>query len=72
MDNLATLLQISKATWQLVVTGTTTVAFALSALASDRLGHTGQSCIIRLKVGFQQARIHREHAIACRVQRQRG
>ena len=40
MDDLATLLPTSKATWLLIVAGVTTLAFALSAFASDRLGHT--------------------------------
>jgi hypothetical protein len=40
MDDLATLLPISRATWLLVVAGITTLAFALSAFACDRLGHT--------------------------------
>ena len=39
MDDLATLLPISKATWLLIVAGVTTLAFALSAFACDRLGH---------------------------------
>ena len=40
MDDLATLLPTSKATWLLVVSSVTTLAFALSAFACDRLGHT--------------------------------
>ena len=40
MDDLAMLLPTSKATWLLIVAGVTTLAFALSAFASDRLGHT--------------------------------
>ena len=40
MDDLATLLPTSKATWLLIVAGVTTLAFALSAFACDRLGHT--------------------------------
>jgi hypothetical protein len=40
MDELATLLPTSTATWLLIVAGVTTVAFALSAFACDRLGHT--------------------------------
>ena len=39
MDNLTTLLPASKATWLLIVTGVTTLAFALSAFAWDRLGY---------------------------------
>jgi hypothetical protein len=39
MDDLATLFPISKATELLIATGITTLAFALSALACDRLGH---------------------------------
>lgn len=39
MDDLATLLPTSKATWLLIVAGVTTLAFALSAFACDRLGH---------------------------------
>ena len=38
LEDLATLLPTSKATWLLVVTGVTTLAFALSAFACDRLG----------------------------------
>ena len=40
MGDLATLLPISRATWVLVVTSVTTVAFALSPFACDRLGRT--------------------------------
>ena len=40
MDDLATLLPTSKATWLLIVAGVTTLAFALSAFTCDRLGHT--------------------------------
>ena len=40
MDDLATLLPTSKATWLLVISGVITAAFALSAFACDRLGHT--------------------------------
>ena len=40
MDDLVTLLPTSKATWVLVITGVTTLAFALSAFACDRSGHT--------------------------------
>jgi hypothetical protein len=40
MDDLATRLQISKATWLLVITVVTMVAFALAAFACDRLGQT--------------------------------
>jgi hypothetical protein len=39
LDDLATLLPTSKATWLLVVTGATTLAFALAAFALDRAGH---------------------------------
>ena len=39
LEDLATLLPTSKATWLLVVTGVTTLAFALSAFACDWLGH---------------------------------
>jgi hypothetical protein len=39
-DYLATLLPMSKATWLLVVSGISTFAFALSAFACDRMGHT--------------------------------
>ena len=39
MDDLPTLLPTSKATWLLIVAGVTTLAFALSAFACDRLGH---------------------------------
>jgi hypothetical protein len=39
LDDLVTLLPTSKATWPLVVTGVTTLAFALSAFACDRSGH---------------------------------
>jgi hypothetical protein len=39
MAYVATLLPTSMATWLLVVTGVTTLAFALSALACDRLGY---------------------------------
>ena len=38
LEDLATLLPTSKATWLLVVTGVTTLAFVLSAFACDRLG----------------------------------
>jgi hypothetical protein len=38
MEDLATVLPASKAT--LIVTGVTTLAFALSAFSCDRLGHT--------------------------------
>ena len=46
MGDLATLLPISRATWVLVVTSVTTVAFALSAFACDRSGHkiVGPNC----------------------------
>jgi hypothetical protein len=41
MDELATLLPTSTATWLLpIVAGVTTLAFALSAFACARLGHT--------------------------------
>ena len=40
MDTLAILLPISRATWLVVITSVTTVAFALSAFACDRLGRT--------------------------------
>jgi hypothetical protein len=40
MHDLPTLLPASKATWLLVLAGVTTLAFALSAFACDRLGHT--------------------------------
>jgi len=39
LDDLATLLPTSKATWLLVVAGVTTLAFALSSLALDRSRH---------------------------------
>ncbi len=39
LEDLATLLPTSKATWLLVVTGVTTLSFVLSAFACDRLGH---------------------------------
>jgi hypothetical protein len=39
MDDLAGLLAISKATLLLIVAVVTTLAFALSAFACDRLGH---------------------------------
>jgi hypothetical protein len=39
MDDLATLFPISKATEFLIAAGVTTLAFALSAFACDRLGH---------------------------------
>jgi hypothetical protein len=39
MDDLATLLPTSKATWLLIVMAVTTLAFALSAFACDRLGY---------------------------------
>jgi hypothetical protein len=39
MDDLAALLSISKATLLLIVALVTTLAFALSAFACDRLGH---------------------------------
>jgi hypothetical protein len=39
MDDLWALLPTSKATWLLVVTGVTTLAFALAAFAFDRAGH---------------------------------
>jgi hypothetical protein len=39
LDDLVALLPTSKATWVLVVTGVTTLAFALSAFALDRAGH---------------------------------
>ena len=39
MDDLTTLLPISRATWTLAVAGVTTLAFVLSAFACDRLGH---------------------------------
>ena len=39
MDDLAALLSISKATLLLIVTVVTTLAFASSAFACDRLGH---------------------------------
>ena len=39
MDDLATLFPISKATELLIAAGVTTLAFALSAFACDRLGH---------------------------------
>jgi hypothetical protein len=38
MDDLATLLPTSKATWLLIVAGVATLAFALSAFACDRFG----------------------------------
>jgi hypothetical protein len=40
MDDLATLLPTSKATWLLIILGVTALAFASSAFACDRLGHT--------------------------------
>jgi hypothetical protein len=40
MDELATLLPTSTATWLLIVAAVTTLAFALSAFACDRLGRT--------------------------------
>ncbi len=40
MDYLATLLPTSTATWLLMIAGVTTLAFALSEFACDRLGHT--------------------------------
>jgi hypothetical protein len=40
MHDLPTLLPTSKATWLLIVAGVTALAFALSAFACDRLGHT--------------------------------
>jgi len=39
MDNLLALLPASKAMWLLIIAGVTTLAFALSAFACDRLGH---------------------------------
>ena len=39
MDDLATLLPTSKATWLLIVVAVTTLAFTLSAFACDRLGY---------------------------------
>ena len=39
LDDLVALLPTSRATWVLVVTGGTTLAFALSAFACDRSGH---------------------------------
>ncbi len=39
MDDLTALLPTSKATWLLVLTSVTVLAFALSAFACDRLGH---------------------------------
>jgi hypothetical protein len=39
MDDLWALFPTSKTTWLLVVTGITTLAFALSAFACDRAGH---------------------------------
>jgi hypothetical protein len=38
-DNLTTLLPASKVTWLLIVTGVSTLAFALSAFTCDRLGY---------------------------------
>jgi hypothetical protein len=40
LDDLIALLPTSKATWVLVTSGVTTLAFALSAFACDRSGHT--------------------------------
>ena len=40
LDDLVALLPTSKATWVLVTSGVTTLAFALSAFACDRSGHT--------------------------------
>ena len=39
LDDLSSLLPTSKATWVLVISGVTTLAFALSAFAFDRSGH---------------------------------
>jgi hypothetical protein len=39
MHDLPTLLPASKATWLLILAGVTTLAFALSAFAGDRLGY---------------------------------
>jgi hypothetical protein len=39
MDYLTTLLPASKVTWLLIVMAVTTLAFALSAFACDRLGY---------------------------------
>ena len=39
MDYLSVPLSISTATWLLILAGITTLAFALSAFACDRLGH---------------------------------
>jgi hypothetical protein len=39
MDNLLALLPTSKSMWLLIIAGFTTLAFALSAIACDRLGH---------------------------------
>jgi hypothetical protein len=39
LDDLVTLLPTSKATWLIVVTAGTTLAFALAAFALDRSGH---------------------------------
>jgi hypothetical protein len=40
MDDLATLLPASKATWLLIISCVTMLALAFSAFACDRLGHT--------------------------------
>jgi hypothetical protein len=40
MDDLLGLLPLSKAMWLLILAGVTTLAFALSAFAFDRLGYT--------------------------------
>jgi tellurite resistance protein TehA-like permease len=39
IDDLAAQLSATKATWVLILTGVTGLAFALSAFAYDRLGH---------------------------------
>ena len=39
IDDLLTLLPTSRATWLLILTGITLLAFAASAFALDRLGH---------------------------------
>jgi vacuolar-type H+-ATPase subunit I/STV1 len=39
MDDLLGLLPVSKVMWLLILAGLTTLAFALSAFACDRLGH---------------------------------
>jgi hypothetical protein len=39
MDNLLALLPASKSMWLLIIAGVTTLAFALSAIACDRLEH---------------------------------